>query len=110
MTTKQSQFQKALGVIEALPSDQQSDLVEVIRRRLAEHRRDEAAELLPQGSPVPRDFWQSPTIEELALAQNVQPMGNVEVLFGTWPGDEDDDFEAAINELRHQGMPGDALQ
>ena len=43
MTTKQSQFQKALDVIETLPSDQQSDLVEVIRRRLAENRRDEIA-------------------------------------------------------------------
>jgi len=43
MTTKQSQFQKALDVIETLPSDQQADLVEVLHRRLAEHRRDEIA-------------------------------------------------------------------
>ena len=68
-----------------------------------EDREDEAIELLPQGSPLPRDFWQSPTIEELALAQNVQPLMNVEILFGTWPGDVDDDFELAIDELRQQG-------
>jgi hypothetical protein len=43
MTTKQSRFQKALDVIETLPSDQQSELVDVVRRRLAEHRRDEIA-------------------------------------------------------------------
>ena len=71
-----------------------------------EDREDEAVELLPQGSPLPRDFWQSPTIDELALAQNVQPLTNVEVLFGTWPGGEDDDFESAIDELRHQGVSG----
>ena len=43
MTTKQSQFQKALDFVETLPSDQQADFVEVLRRRLAEHRRDEIA-------------------------------------------------------------------
>ena len=68
-----------------------------------EDRENEAAELLPQGSPLPYDFWESPTIEELALAQNVQPMENVEALFGTWPGDPDDGFEMAIDELRHHG-------
>jgi hypothetical protein len=41
--TKESPFQKALATIEALPSNQQMDLVEVIRRRLAESRRDEIA-------------------------------------------------------------------
>ena len=41
--TKESPFQKALATIEALPSHQQVDLVEVIRRRLAESRRDEVA-------------------------------------------------------------------
>jgi len=43
MATKQSRFQKALDVIETLPSDQQVDLMAVVRRRLAEHRRDEIA-------------------------------------------------------------------
>lgn len=46
-------------------------------------------------------FWESPTLEELACLQNVQPMTDVRVLFGTWPGDEDDGFEATIDELRH---------
>jgi len=43
MTTKQSPFQKALETIETLPSEQQADLVEIVRRRLAQHRRDEIA-------------------------------------------------------------------
>lgn len=46
-------------------------------------------------------FWESPTLEELARSQNVQPITDVQVLFGTWPGDEDDGFEAAVDELRH---------
>ena len=43
IATKQSPFQKALTVIERLPSDQQLDVVDVVRKRLAENRRDEIA-------------------------------------------------------------------
>jgi len=46
-------------------------------------------------------FWESPTLEELARLQGVQPMTDVSVLFGTWPGEEDDGFEEMIDELRH---------
>ena len=46
-------------------------------------------------------FWESRTLEEFAHAQNVQPMADVSALFGTWPGEENDGFEAAIEELRH---------
>ena len=54
-----------------------------------------------QDGPVPDIFWASPTLEELAHAQNVKPMTDVQALFGTWPGDEDDGFEVAVDELRH---------
>jgi len=74
-----------------------------------EDREQEAAELLPKGTPISRDFWESPTLEELALAQNVQPMADVRVLFGTWPGDSDDRFEETITQLRRQSMAGDNL-
>ena len=30
-------------------------------------------------------------------------MADVRALFGTWPGEENDGFEAAIDELRHPG-------
>ena len=46
-------------------------------------------------------FWESRTLEELARAQNVQPIADARALFGTWPGEENDGFEAAIEELRH---------
>lgn len=69
-----------------------------------EDRENEAIELLPQGTPISRDFWESPTLDELAEAQNVKPFANVQALFGTWPGEVDDGFEEAIDELRHSGL------
>ncbi len=71
-----------------------------------EDREDEATHLLPQGTPISRDFWESPTLDELAESQNVKPMGDVRALFGTWPGEEDDGFEEAIDELRHPSAAG----
>ena len=46
---------------------------------------NEATDLLPQGTPISQSFWKSPTIQELARSQNVQPMANVRTLFGA-PG------------------------
>ena len=66
-----------------------------------EDREGEAADLLPQGTPISRNFWESPTLDELAQVQNVRPMTNVRALFGTWPGEIDDGFEKAVDELRH---------
>ena len=60
----------------------------------------------PRGIPLPTDFWQSPTIEELAASQGVNPMADVHVLFGTWPGEDDDGFEDSIHELRQQSIAG----
>lgn len=69
-----------------------------------EGREGEAADLLPQGTPISRDFWESPSLDELAQAQNVGPMMDIRVLFGTWPGEMDDGFEEAVDELRHSSM------
>ena len=52
-------------------------------------------------------FWESPALEELARVQNVQPLTDVQVLFGTWPGDEDDGFEEAVYNLRHAASAND---
>ncbi len=71
-----------------------------------EDREEEVAELLPKGTPISRDFWESPTLDELAQSQHVQPMADVRSLFGTWPGEADDGFEASIDELRHPRATG----
>lgn len=69
-----------------------------------EDREGDAADLLPQGTPISRDFWESPSLDELAQAQNVGPMVDIRALFGTWPGEMDDGFEEAIDELRHSSI------
>jgi hypothetical protein len=64
-------------------------------------------DLLPQGTPLPNDFWQALSLEELAESQATVPLQDVSVLFGTWPGDIDDGFEELINNLRKQNMAGE---
>jgi hypothetical protein len=66
-----------------------------------EDREGEAADLLPQGTPISRSFWESPTLDELAQGQNVRPMADVRALFGTWPGEISDGFEQEVDDLRH---------
>ena len=45
----------------------------------------------------------SPTLDELAKAQNVGPL-DAAALLGTWPGEDDDGFDDAVDELRHAGQ------
>lgn len=74
-----------------------------------EDRESEAADLLPQGTPISRSFWESPSLDELAQTQNVRPMTDVRTLFGTWPGEIDDGFEETIDELRHSQVGKNGL-
>jgi hypothetical protein len=67
---------------------------------------NKAVDLLPQGTPISRNFWESPSLDTLAASQNVQPLADIKVLFGTWPGSDDDGFETAIYELRHHEAGG----
>lgn len=69
-----------------------------------EDRENEAVDLLPKGTPIVQHFWESPTLDELAQFQNVQPVEDIRALFGTWPGGENDGFEADVDELRHQSI------
>jgi hypothetical protein len=71
--------------------------------RLEDHE-SEAVDLLPQGTPVSRGFWESQSFDELAFSRNVRPLTDVGALFGTWPGEADDGFEADVDALRHVVM------
>ena len=75
-----------------------------------ENREEECLELLPQGMPLPSDFWQSPSLDDLAQAQGVRPMADITALFGTWPGEPDDGFEKFISDLRRRDMRAEARQ
>lgn len=71
-----------------------------------ESREEERKDLLPQGTPLPSDFWQALSLEDLAESQAAVPLQDVSVLFGTWPGDIDDGFEELIGDLRKRNMAG----
>lgn len=74
---------------------------------LIEDRQGDAAYLPSRETSKSRSFWESPSLEDLAHSQDVQPLADVQSLFGTWPGEQDDGFEEAINELRHPGSKPD---
>lgn len=103
------QFVRIVGEAKEDPINRRITSIKIHDIERLEDREDEAADLLPQGTPISRDFWESPTLDELAETQNVKPMANVRALFGTWPGEVDDGFEEAIYELRHSHMEGSGL-
>jgi hypothetical protein len=49
---------------------------------------------------IQTDFQQSPSLEELAVSQGVDPISDVSEIVGTWPGTDDDGFEEDILALR----------
>ncbi len=46
------------------------------------------------------DFWQHPTVDELAAAQGVKAVSNADDLLGGWPGEMNHGFEEWISEMR----------
>ena len=95
------QYVRIVGEAEEDPISQRITTIKIHDIERLEDRQDEATDLLPKGTPISQTFWESPTLEELARSQNVQPMADVRTLFGTWPDEDNDGFEAAIDELRH---------
>lgn len=68
--------------------------------------REDGADLLPRGTPLPTDFWQSPNLDQLVELQGARPLADITSLFGTWPGDPDDGFEEAVHTRRMQTISG----
>lgn len=69
-----------------------------------ESKEDQATEALPSGAPLPGDFWQAMSFDELAAAQGVGPITNIDALVGTWPGEVNDGFEESIQKLRQANI------
>ncbi|MCX7048061.1 MAG: hypothetical protein NTX50_21560 [Candidatus Sumerlaeota bacterium] len=59
-----------------------------------------------QKEPAEASFWRHQTIEELAAKQRVNPVTDLKLLQGTWPGEDDDGFEEWIEELRASQIIG----
>jgi len=99
-------YVKIVGEAKEDPSTGKITSIKIHDIQQLEDREGERVDLLPQGAPPPTEFWQSPTIEELAKAQGVQPVQNVRAFFGTWPGEIDDGFEEDIQRLRRTNLVG----
>jgi len=101
------QYVRIIGEAKEDPTTGKIRTIKIHDIERLEGRENEAAELIPQGTPISHGFWESPTLEELADSQHVRPLMDVTTLFGTWPGEDDDGFEEAIDELRHQNWLGE---
>lgn len=95
------QFVRIVGEAKEDPQTGKITSIKIHDIERLEDREGEAAHLIPQGTPISRSFWESLGLDELALAQNVRPMTDVKALFGTWPGEIEDGFESAVDDLRH---------
>ncbi len=64
-------------------------------------------EIRPTGATLSGNFWRAMSFEELAAAQGVGPLIDIDALIGTWPGDVNDGFEEAVRRLRRPGERDD---
>jgi hypothetical protein len=56
-------------------------------------------------APIPADFWQSCSLDELAERQGVSSPRSLEDLLGGWPSDElNDDFEETFLSWREREL------
>ena len=67
-------------------------------------KEDQAIDILPSGAPLPSDFWQAMSFDELAAAQGVRPLTHIDALVGSWPGDVNDGFEESVHRLRQANI------
>ncbi len=63
-------------------------------------------EIEPTGAVLPGNFWHAMSFEELAAAQGVGPLADIDQIIGTWPGDVNDGFEEAALKLRRPRSSG----
>ncbi|MEK6705068.1 MAG: hypothetical protein AABZ06_04720 [Bdellovibrionota bacterium] len=67
---------------------------------------DEHLEAFAKSVPSGMEFWQHRTVDELAAAQGVKAISNVDDLLGGWPGEVNDGFEEWISEMREAELIG----
>jgi hypothetical protein len=99
------QFVRVIGEARDDPDTGKITSIQLHDIQRLESREEERMDPLPLGAPLPTDFWQAPSLDELAHTQRTEAMHDVTTLFETWPGDPDDGFEEIINELRKRNVP-----
>lgn len=98
------QYIRIIGEAEEDPFSGRISKIQIHHIESLENPTEDHISVLYKGTKFSQEFWKSPTLEELAYSQNVGPMTDATVLFGTWPGEDDDEFEAAIDDLRHRDL------
>jgi hypothetical protein len=93
-------YVRIVGEAKIDPNSDRIEAIKIIDIERLEEREDREIDLLPQGTPVSSEFWVPQSFEELVRAQGVMPLSDPSVLFGTWPGGPDDNFEKRIAEMR----------
>jgi len=95
------QFVRVVGEAKQDPVSDKITSIKIHDIQKLDNREQDDVHLLPLGAPISYNFWDSPTLEELARQQNVKPMTDLRKILGTWPGDLDDGFEDDVDQLRH---------
>lgn len=67
---------------------------------------EQLSEIGARPAPSGLEFWQHHTVDELAAAQGVKAVSNVDDLLGGWPGKVNDGFEEWISEMREVELIG----
>jgi len=98
------QFVRVTGEAKEDPISHKIASIAISDIERVEGKEDQATEILPSGAPLPGDFWQALSFEELAAVQGVGPLTDIESLSGTWPGDVNDGFEEAVHRLRQASV------
>lgn len=98
-------YVRVIGETEEDPASGKIKSIQIHDIERLEESEDESVDLSPQGALFSQNFWESPSLEELAKAQGVKPMKASDIM-GTWPGEVDDGFEEWIDEMRHPGRKG----
>jgi hypothetical protein len=105
-----TKYVKVIGEAKEYPVSGKITSIQLHDIQQLEGREEEQKDLLPQGTPLPSDFWASLSIDDLAQNQAIMPLQDVTVLYGTWPGEIDDGFEDLISDLRKQNVAVEALR
>ena len=93
-------YVRIVGDAKIDPNTEKIETIRIIDIERLDELEGRATDLLPQGTPVSSEFWVPQSFDDLVRAQEVVPLEDPSILFGTWPGELDDGFEELISELR----------
>lgn len=96
-------FVEVTGEATINPQTDEINSIKISDINRLEDKEHELEDKLPSGSPLKQGFWSEPSLEELAEAQGIEPLSNIDEILGGWPGDENEgDIAEEIRRLREE--------